>query len=138
MAQRSDATGTKAKGSWRTLAILGLLLTAVAAVGALPTSAAAQTAPEVNGVAYGPLPDSSSTCISRPTDPGPFPVMIYMHAGGWMAAPVVIPDFLLPQVDRAGLPLVSIDYRLVTTAAGRLVRQLFPCRTRTWTAPSGS
>ena len=67
----------------------------------------------------------SSTCTS-PTGTGPFPVMIYLHSGGWIAGNrSVIPDFLLAQVDR-GIALVSIDYRLVTTAPDGSFVNSFP------------
>ena len=61
-----------------------------------------------------------------PTGTGPFPVMIYLHSGGWIAGNrSVIPDFLLAQVDR-GIALVSIDYRLVTTAPDGSFVNSFP------------
>ena len=61
-----------------------------------------------------------------PTGTGPFPVMIYLHSGGWIAGyRSVIPDFLLAQVDR-GITLVSIDYRLVTTAPDGSFVNSFP------------
>jgi acetyl esterase/lipase len=73
--------------------------------------------PLVTGVAYGPFPEQLLD-VHLPTNrSGPFPVMIYAHSGGWVAGSRDhIPDFLLQQVDRAGLALVSIDYRLVTSA----------------------
>ena len=79
------------------------------------------------GVGYGPLPEQLLD-VHLPTGrPGPFPVMIYVHAGGWIAGSrAVIPDVLLRQVDRAGLALVSIDYRLVTTAPDGSFVNSFP------------
>jgi len=106
--------------------MLGLLLTAMAAVGVVPTPATARTTPAVNGVAYGPLPEQLLD-VHLPVDSaGPFPVMIYMHSGGWIGGSrSVIPDFLLAQVDR-GIALVSIDYRLVTTAPDGSFVNSFP------------
>jgi acetyl esterase/lipase len=103
--------------------VLGLV---VAAVGAVSTSAAAQSVPLVNGVAYGPLPEQLLD-VHLPTDnTGPFPVVIYLHGGGWVAGSrSVIPDFLLAQVDR-GIAVVSIDYRLVTTAPDGSFVNSFP------------
>jgi acetyl esterase/lipase len=126
MAQRSEA-GTNSKRSLTMVVVLGLLLTAVAAVGALPTSAAAQSQPAmVSGVAYGPLPEQLLD-VHLPTDStGPFPVMIYVHSGGWIGGSrSAIPDFLLAEVDR-GIALVSIDYRLVTTAPDGSFNNSFP------------
>jgi acetyl esterase/lipase len=115
MAQRSEVTRSTSKRASRMLAILGLLLM-VAAVGALPASAAVKTAPAVDGVAYGPLPEQLLDVHLPTGSAGPLPVMIYVHSGGWVAGSrSFIPDFLLAQVDR-GIALVSIDYRLVTTA----------------------
>ncbi len=116
MAQRSEA-GTKSKRSLTMAVVLALLLTAVAAVGALPTSAAAQSQPTmVSGVAYGPLPEQLLDVHLPADSTGPFPVMIYLHSGGWIGGSrSTIPDFLLAEVDR-GIALVSIDYRVVTTA----------------------
>jgi acetyl esterase/lipase len=126
MAQRSEAAQKKSKRSLRMLAMLGLLLTALAAAAAIPTAAAAQTSPAVNGVAYGPLPEQLLD-VHLPTDSaGPFPVMIYLHSGGWVAGSrSFIPDFLLAQVDQ-GIALVSIDYRLVATAPDGTFVNSFP------------
>ncbi len=126
MAQRGEAARTRSKRSLRMLAVLSLLLAAVAFVGAVPTSAAAQTAPVVSGVAYGPLPEQLLDVHLPAGSAGPFPVMIYLHSGGWIGGSrSVIPDFLLAQVDR-GIALVSIDYRLVTTAPDGSFVNSFP------------
>src|SRR3954452_16585941 len=53
------------------------------------------------------------------------PRVIYLHAGGWIAGDrTVIPDFIAAQVER-GIALVSVDYRLVTTAADGTFRNSF-------------
>jgi acetyl esterase/lipase len=83
--------------------------------------------PLLTGVAYGPFPEQRFD-VHLPTNrSGPFPVMIYAHSGGWVAGSrTFIPEFLLQQVDRAGLALISIDYRLVTTAPDGSFVNTFP------------
>jgi acetyl esterase/lipase len=54
--------------------------------------------------------------------PGPRAVLIYLHAGGWIAGDrTVIPDMVTAQVAR-GYALASVDYRLATVGPdGQLV-----------------
>jgi acetyl esterase/lipase len=90
-------------------------------------SDAAPELPLLTNIAYGPLAEQRFD-VHLPTNrPGPFPVMIYLHSGGWVAGSrVFVPDFLLQEVDRAGMALVSIDYRLVTTAPDGSFVNSFP------------
>ena len=106
--------------------MVALIATGVATL-ASPVAAAETTSSDVTAVAYGPLPEQLLD-VHLPTNrPGPFPVMIYMHSGGWKAGSrAFIPDFILQQVDRAGLAVVSIDYRLVTRAPDGSVVNSFP------------
>ena len=62
-----------------------------------------------------------------PGGPGPYPVLLYLHSGGWVAgANEFIPDFLWAQIDRAKVALVSVDYRLSTFAADGSPVNAFP------------
>ena len=108
------------------VAMVALIATGVATL-ASPVAAAETKSSDVTAVAYGPLPEQLLD-VHLPTNrPGPFPVMIYMHSGGWKAGSrAFIPDFLLQQVDRAGLAVVSIDYRLVTRAPDGSFVNSFP------------
>ena len=62
-----------------------------------------------------------------PGGPGPYPVVMYLHSGGWVAgANEFIPDFLWAQIDRAKVALVSVDYRLSSFAADGSPVNAFP------------
>ena len=118
-------------------ALVALIATGVAIF--MSTAAAVETnsnvevhnvtalSPLVTGVAYGPHPEQLLD-VHLPTNrSGPYPVMIYLHSGGWVAGSrAFIPVFVLQQVDRAGLAVVSIDYRLVTSAPGGSFVNSFP------------
>lgn len=135
---------TTTRRSTRIVVALGMLLALVVSGDAIATAtattpettaagtnvAASDATPELpllTDIAYGPLAEQRFD-VHLPTNrPGPFPVMIYLHSGGWVAGSrVFIPDFLLAQVDRAGIALVSVDYRLVTTAPDGSVANSFP------------
>ena len=62
-----------------------------------------------------------------PGGPGPYPVLLYLHSGGWVAgANEFIPDFLWAQIARAKVALVSVDYRLSGFAADGSSVNAFP------------
>jgi len=110
---------------------VALFVSPVAAAGAKGSDVAVHkvtaVSPPVAGVAYGPRPEQLLDVHLPTSRPGPFPVIIYMHSGGWKAGSrAFIPDFVLQQVDRAGLAVVSIDYRLVTTAPDGSFVNSFP------------
>jgi|1186.fasta_scaffold05734_3 acetyl esterase/lipase len=127
MVQHSEVARTESSRRVTMLAVLVMFTVSVfaAAIG-IPADAAVHTTPLVSGVAYGPLPEQRLD-VHLPADgTGPFPVLIYLHAGGWIAGDrTVIPDFIAAQVER-GIALVSVDYRLVTTAADGTFRNSFP------------
>jgi len=80
----------------------------------------------VEGVPYGSLPEQVLDVHLPKGGTGPFPVIVYVHGGGWIAGTrQVVPDFLLAQVER-GIAVVSIDYRLVTTAPDGTFVNSFP------------
>ncbi len=109
------------------LGVVAALIATCVAMLASPVAAAETTSSNVTAVAYGPLPEQLLDVYLPTNRPGPFPVMIYMHSGGWKAGSRVnIPDFVLQQVDRAGLAVVSIDYRLVTRAPDGSFVNSFP------------
>jgi acetyl esterase/lipase len=75
---------------------------------------------------YGPDPYQFVN-MYFPGGPGPYPVILYLHSGGWIGgANEYIPDFLLAQIDRAKVALVSIDYRLSSFAADGSPVNMFP------------
>lgn len=56
--------------------------------------------------------------IYRPAQgTGPFPVVLWLHDGGWLTGDRTLPAMVLPLLDR-GIAIASIDYRL-TSEAGR-------------------
>jgi len=70
----------------------------------------------LRGIAYGPLA-AQTLDIRLPAGSGPFPVIVYLHSGGWTTGDHrYVPDFLLAEVAK-GFAVVSADYRLAGTAA---------------------
>jgi acetyl esterase/lipase len=127
MPTQSELPRTKSRRSLIALSVLGVSLMAVAAgcavprppsgsSQAVPPRGAVQAVPTVSGVAYGPLPEQRLDVHLPTAGAGPFPVLVYVHGGGWIAGTrAEVPDVLSAQVDR-GIALVSIDYRLVRIA----------------------
>jgi len=75
---------------------------------------------------YGPDPYQFIN-LYFPGGPGPYPVVLYLHSGGWVGgAKEYVPDFLLAQIDRAKIVLVSIDYRLSSFAPDGSSVNAFP------------
>jgi acetyl esterase/lipase len=52
-----------------------------------------------------------------PTGAGPFPVVLWLHDGGWLTGDRRLPSFVAPLLTR-GIAIASIDYRL-TSEGGR-------------------
>src|SRR5215468_5151662 len=79
-------------------------------------------------IAYGPqpyevldlqLPDAAA-------QPGPWPVIIYVHSGGWIGGErAAVPDVATDQIER-GYAVVSIDYQLATTGPDGQDQPSFP------------
>jgi acetyl esterase/lipase len=83
--------------------------------------------PPVNAVAYGPLPEQLLDVHLPTAGTGPFPVIIYLHSGGWVGGTrTVVPGVLMQQIDRAGIAVVSIDYRLTAHAVDGSIVNPFP------------
>ena len=81
---------------------------------------------EVLDYRYGPDPYQFVN-MYFPGGPGPYPVILYLHSGGWIGgANEYIPDFLMAQIQRAKVALVSIDYRLSSFAADGSPVNMFP------------
>lgn len=75
---------------------------------------------------YGPDPYQFVN-MYFPGGPGPYPVLLYLHSGGWVGgAKEYVPDFLMAQVDRAKVALVSVDYRLSSFAPDGSPVSTFP------------
>lgn len=137
MPTQSDLPRTKTRRSLIALSVLGVSLMAVATSCAVPrppsgssqevpARGAVHAVPTVSGVAYGPLPEQRLDVHLPTAGAGPFPVVVYVHGGGWIAGTRAdVPDFLLAQVDRR-IALVSIDYRLVTIAPDGSSVNAFP------------
>jgi acetyl esterase/lipase len=117
-----------ALGRTRLRRAVGLLVAVAAVVTAAGcTTPATTTDPPqvVYDVAYGPQA-AQTLDIHLPGGNEPFPVIVYLHSGGWTTGDhQYVPDFLLAQVAR-GFAVVSVDYRLSgITADGTPVDQ-FP------------
>jgi acetyl esterase/lipase len=72
-------------------------------------------APSIADIAYGPDPKQKLD-IYLPSGPGPFPVLLYFHGGGWFTGDkrtgAMEPEPYLKQ----GVAMVSADYRIVADA----------------------
>jgi acetyl esterase/lipase len=103
---------------------------------AYSTTAQATVAPQrysaggtvLRDVAYSPM-SGEELDMYRPSAPGPHPVIVWAHGGGWTegskdAQP--IPDYLMDQVARRNFVAVSIDYRLAGRSADGTAVNVFP------------
>ena len=73
---------------------------------------------DVLDVAYGPLPSQLLDVHLPATGTGPFPVVLYLHGGGWVGGTrSVIPDVIETLEADTGVAVVSVDYRVVTKRA---------------------
>lgn len=72
------------------------------------------------GIPYGPDPvQLLDLYLPDPLPPGPRPVMVFLHSGGWVAGSRSnIPPFLLDAAVRMGVDVASVDYHLATTRVG--------------------
>ena len=79
----------------------------------LPVDYVAPPAASVlTGVAYGPDPEHLIDVYRPPAAGGPAPVIVWLHVGGWLSGSrQQVPELLLRQVDRAGIAIVSADFR---------------------------
>ena len=92
--------------------------------------AAASTPVQVTSVARAagsitvPLAGGSHLEITLPATPGPYPVVLYAHGGGWVGGdPTDIPsEFGIDAVTESGWALVSVGYRLADEASGVTAR----------------
>ena len=94
---------------------LALLLSGCLVVTGSP--AAPSTAPmrTVLGVSYGPRSEQLLDLYLPTQARRPLPVIVYFHAGGWVAgARTDIPDLVSTLAADTGSALVSVDYRLTT------------------------
>jgi acetyl esterase/lipase len=95
---------------------------AEAPVEAVPTPPPAR---DVLGVAYGTDP-AQVLDLHLPAGYGPYPVILFLHSGGWLGGSrEYIPDFLLAQVAR-GAAVVSLDHRLAAVAPDGSPVNAFP------------
>jgi acetyl esterase/lipase len=115
------------KGWSATLATVGLGCLAV--LGAPNVWTGADSAPEridVN-VSYGPLPEQVLDVHVPSSGARPFPVVLYVHGGGWTAGSRAdLPDLIRTLRPDVGVAVVSIDYRLVASAPDGAYTNTFP------------
>jgi acetyl esterase/lipase len=82
---------------------------------------------DVLNVSYGPLPEHVLDVHLPSGVEGPFPVVVFAHAGGWIGGTRSdIPDVIRTLVADVRVALVSIDYRLVATAPDGGYLNTFP------------
>ncbi len=71
--------------------------------------------PEVGERVIGTFPGAAGDltyCLYRPATPGPHPVVVYYHGGGWVLGDAVSDDpFCRDLCNRADAIIVSVDYR---------------------------
>jgi acetyl esterase/lipase len=78
-------------------------------------------------ISYGPLPEHVLDVHLPSGAAGPFPVVVFAHAGGWIAGSrSAIPDVIRTLVADVGVAVVSIDYRLVARAPDGSYLNTFP------------
>ena len=106
---------------WRRRVVVVALVGLLVMVAATSHSWAdeATVSPREVTLSYGPEPHQVLD-LHRPDPfvfPGPRPVLIYLHAGGWISGDrTVVPDMVTAQVAR-GYALASIDYLLATVGS---------------------
>jgi acetyl esterase/lipase len=115
-----DAMGTNRRNQFRwavSMLAVVVALTVPACGTPDPTTSGSPTQPRLlQGVPYGSLP-AQTLDLHLPGGSGPYPVLVYLHSGGWTTGDrQYVPDFLLDQVAR-GFALVSVDYRLAGVTA---------------------
>ena len=78
-------------------------------------NAARPPGPAVGEVSDGSLPGAAGPLayrLYRPASPGPHPVVVYFHGGGWVLGDHTTDDPLCRDLcQRAGVLIVSVDYR---------------------------
>ena len=85
--------------------------------GTVPATQAPGATQEIADLAYGPDPAEHLDIYRPPHDAARLPIIVYLHSGGWISGDRADPpSFLLREVDRLHVVLVSVGYRL--SAAG--------------------
>jgi cation diffusion facilitator CzcD-associated flavoprotein CzcO/acetyl esterase/lipase len=79
-------------------------------------SAVRPPGPEVGEVIDGTLPGADGTALAwrlyRPATPGPHPLMVWFHGGGWVLGDVASDEPVCRDLCvRSGVAVVSVDYR---------------------------
>ncbi len=66
----------------------------------------------VDGILPGAVGNDLSYRLYRPTTPGPHPIVVYFHGGGWVIGHATSDDALCRDLcDRSGSMIISVDYR---------------------------
>jgi len=85
--------------------------------GTIPASEAPGATQKIADLAYGPDPAEHLDLYRPPNVKTRLPIIVYLHSGGWISGDRSDPPpFLLREVDRLQVVLVSVGYRL--SAAG--------------------
>jgi acetyl esterase/lipase len=86
-----------------------------------------QHAHDATNVPYGPRPEHRLDVHLPAAGEGPYPVVVFAHAGGWIAGTrSAVPDVIHTLVDDVGVAVVSIDYRLVAVGPDGRYVNTFP------------
>lgn len=89
-----------------------------AVIAAASAGAEAQITPTFDDVPYGVVPlDAGGTQmllmdIYRPSGTGPFPMVVWIHGGGWSGGSYQTPPPALGQMLARGIAMASVEYRL--------------------------
>lgn len=87
-------------------------------LGALFCAPAAAQAPTYPDVEYKSVNGVGITLdVYRPAGTGPFPLVIWIHGGGWATGDKSVPFSRIEGLVSAGIAVASIDYRLTSQAA---------------------
>jgi acetyl esterase/lipase len=85
--------------------------------GNVPASEAPGATQKIADLAYGPDPAEHLDIYRPPNVKARLPIIVYLHSGGWISGDRTdTPSFLLREVDRLQVAMVSVGYRL--SAAG--------------------
>jgi acetyl esterase/lipase len=105
-------------------------LAALAVLGAPGLQSATSVSPPSGAavnVSYGPRPEQVLDVHLPTRGAGPFPVVVYAHAGGWIGGTrASIPDVIGTLVADVGVAVVSVDYRLIGAAPDGTYTNTFP------------
>jgi len=81
--------------------------------GTVPATDTPASTQVIADLAYGPDPAQHLDIYRPPGVAGRLPILVFLHSGGWISGDRhQVPDFLLREVTRLNVVLVSVGYRL--------------------------